>query len=351
MARDVDILLISLGTTRGLRLADEAFAALLQEAGASVALSGVALGHASRLRRAYPLIDLVEALAARRATPGPVLRLRPRAVVFSATTAALMAPRLAVPYAVRLDSPALLNRPGRRNAIQHALERRRLRAARLVLPTGRASATALPPDAARAVVVPPPVIAAPAATGSRERLAIAYAPDPKAKGLDVVCAAWGLARPDGARLAVFGIDAERGSAFLRRRGIAEPPGLEWRGMTSAAEFRATLRRSRAFVVGARWEDFGLAQLEALADGALLVTVPAAGAYEALPIARALEPALVSADAGAAALGSALRAAFALGDDRVARYRAEAAVRLAPYRPASIRSIIETDVLPALLRGA
>ena len=75
--------------------------------------------------------------------------------------------------------------------------------------------------------------------------------------------------------------------------MPEPDSVELRGTVPAAEFRARLRRARAFVHGARWEDWGQAPLEALADGALLATVPSGGPYEALRVARLLEPELVA----------------------------------------------------------
>jgi len=348
MSADVDLLVLSLGTTRGLRVADRTFAALAARAGASVTMAGVRVGWTRRLRRAYPVIDLVEALAARRALEPPLRRHRPRAVVFSTTTAALLAPRLAVPYAVRLDAPAALNRPGARNALQHALERRRLRAARVVLPWSRAAQAALPPGGARAVVVPPPVVASGPGDGRREPLAVAYTPDPKAKGLDVVCAAWAAAALPGARLAVYGIDPPRGRAFLARRGVPEPPGIEWRGAVAAEEFRAALRRARALVGGARWEDFGQAPLEALADGCPLATVPSGGPFEALALARELEPALVADAIDPGALAACVRAAFALDDERLAAYRARAAPALARFHPDRIFATLAGEVLPALL---
>jgi hypothetical protein len=43
-----------------------------------------------------------------------------------------------------------------------------------------------------------------------------------------------------------------------------------------AEFRTLLRRARAYVVAPRREDFGIAQLEALADGCRLVTTAPPG---------------------------------------------------------------------------
>ena len=84
--------------------------------------------------------------------------------------------------------------------------------------------------------------------------------------------------PD-ARLLVFGIDPDRGRAFLARFGIPEPAGLEWRGAVPREEFRAALRQAHVHVTSARWEDWGQAQLEALADGALLASTPAGGPFE------------------------------------------------------------------------
>ena len=126
-----------------------------------------------------------------------------------------------LPYAVRLDAPARLNRPGAHNAGIHALERRALAKARLVLPWSRAALDALPEGAAPAVVVPPPVAPSGEHTAERERLAVAYTPDVKAKGLDIVCGAWAAARLGDARLEVFGVESEPAMAHLRRV-VAQP---------------------------------------------------------------------------------------------------------------------------------
>jgi hypothetical protein len=342
-----DILLLSLGTTRGLRAADASFAAMVRAAGATVAVAGVRVGAARRLQRFYPAIDLVEVVAARRAAASALRRHDPRAVVVSTTTAAMLAPLGDRPYAVRLDAPAALNRPGRRNAIQHALERRRLRDARLLLPLSRAAERALPRGSAPSVVVPMP-IAASGPSGSRGRTAVAYTPDPKAKGLDVLGEAWRLAAISDARLLVFGIDAGRGRAFLARYGIAEPAGLEWRGTVPRSEFRAALRQALVHITSARWEDWGQAQLEALADGVLLATTPAGGPFEALGFARALAPRLVAAEVSAPALATAIRAAFELSPDERADYQRAAAVHLEPFREEAVQAAVAREVLPALL---
>jgi glycosyltransferase involved in cell wall biosynthesis len=336
----VDVLVLSLGTTRGLRVADAAFVEQVRAAGATAEAVAVRIGALDRLRRGYPANDLVEAAAARRA----VTSAQARSVVFSAVTAAMLAPRLDVPYAVRLDSPAALNRPGLRNKALHALERRALRGARLVLPWSRAARDALPVGSARAVVLPPPVESSGPPAASRERTAVAYVPDPKAKGLSLLSAAWREAAPSEARLAVYGIDADRAHRHLDRFGPPEPEGIEWMGQAPAAEFRAALRSCTVYVHSAVWEDFGQAPLEALADGALLATVPSGGAYEALRLARELDPALVAPDLEPTSLAECIRHAFERpGDD----YARRAAALLSPYRREALEATVREAVLPAL----
>ena len=89
--RPPDVLLLSLGTTLGWRAADAVFVDQLRWAGASVVATTVRIGASGRLRRAYPVTDLVEALAARRALRAALLRERPRALIISSTTAAMLA--------------------------------------------------------------------------------------------------------------------------------------------------------------------------------------------------------------------------------------------------------------------
>src|SRR5262245_51141735 len=95
--------------------------------------------------------------AARRTVRPAVERHEPRGVILSSTTAAMLLPSLPMPYAVRFDAPARLNRPGARNAPLHALERRAMRRARLTVPLSVAGAEALPKGAARPVIVSPPI--------------------------------------------------------------------------------------------------------------------------------------------------------------------------------------------------
>jgi hypothetical protein len=98
-----------------------------------------------------------------------------------------------------------------------------------------------------------------------------------------------------------------------------------------------------FVTAPRREDYGIAQLEALADGCALVTTPAPGPYAALPLARALAPRLVpDRDAGIAA---ALRAAL---DDPAPGYAERALAALAPFRRTGVDRTVAEELLPRLL---
>ena len=349
MARP-DVLLVSLGTTLGWRVADRMLIDQLERAGARTEAVSIGRGAADRLRRGYPVNDLVEMHAARRTVRTAVERLEPRAVIVSSTTASMLLPSLPVPYAVRFDGPARLNRPGARNAFLPLLERRAMRRARVTIPFSVAGAEALPDGAARAIVVSPPIdpSAGEPPAAERERLAVAYVPDPKAKGLDVLVGGWAAAAVEGARLAVYGLDPEWARSHLRRTGIPEPDTLELPGMVPAAEFRAALRRAHVFVHGARWEDWGQAPLEALADGALLATVPAGGPYEGLRLARQLDDRLVAERIDALALAPAIRAAFEMPDERVRAYREHAAELLRPYRSENVQEIVAGELLPALL---
>jgi glycosyltransferase involved in cell wall biosynthesis len=334
MAGTVDVVVVSLGTTPGLRRADDAFAEQLRAAGRSCETRRAVIGRTRLPRRTLAVVDLGQGLAARRAARGAAAGL----FVYSTVTAALLQPRRG-PYAVRFDAPAALNRPGPTGAWQRRAERRVLAGARVLLPWSEAASAAAPGDAPRVVVpVPIPELGH---DGDRELDAIAYAGDPDKRGLDVLCRAWAAAG-EGGRLVVGGIERERALRWLERRGVPEPAGVEWPGPVARERWLEAVRGARLFVNASRWEDHGISQLEALSAGAALVTVPSAGPYEALPLARRLAPRLVDGD-----LAAALSAGLALGVGELAAYRAAAAAALAPYRPAAVQALVEAEVVPRL----
>jgi glycosyltransferase involved in cell wall biosynthesis len=316
-----DVLLVSLGGTAGLREADAELAGSLRRAGAEVAEV-----HAARVRewRTYGLIELAWARSARAAARAGIAEHRPRAVLYSSTTAALLAP---APGAIRFDAPAAGNRPGRHGLWQRPVERRRLVAAPLLVPWSDGALAEAPLPRADAVVVPVPV--APSGPPQRERdiAAVTYGANPEKKGLDRVLAAWAIARRPDEELVVAGLDGP----------TAE--GVRFAGMLPRADYRALLRRARTFVCAPRREDYGIAQLEALVDGCVLVTTPAPGPYAALPLAAALDPRLVSEH-----LVGALRLAL---DDPAPDYAERALEALAPWRPEAVDRVVAEQLLPRL----
>ena len=266
-------------------------------------------------------------------------------MLYSSTTAALLAPR---PGAIRFDAPAAGNRPGRHGLWQRPVERRRLREAALLVPWSEGGLAEAPRPRADAVVVPVPVESSGAAS-ERDIAAITYGAHPEKKGLDRVLAAWAAARREGEELVVAGLDEARGRRFaaesLDGTGRGTPPdsrttGVRFAGTLPRAEYRALVRRARVFVTAPRREDYGIAQLEALADGAMLVTTAAPGPYAALALARALDPRLVADD-----LAGALRAAL---DEPAAGYAERAAAALRPWAPAAVDRVVAEVLLPRLL---
>jgi hypothetical protein len=324
----LDVLVVGLGATHGLRAAEDELAGALLRAGADVMLV-----RAQRPRevRTLALTDLVWARAARRAAVEALADADPAAVVYSTTTAALLWPQ---PGAIRFDAAAAGNRPGRHGIWQRPVERRRLAEAPLLIPQDPAALVEAGSPTTASVVVPIPV--EPSGDGAaheRDIAALTYATNPYKKGLDRVLAAWDVARREGEELVVAGL-----------RG-PDHEGVRYAGTLEPDAFRALLRRARVYVTAPRREDYGIAQLEALADGARVVTTPAPGPYAALPLLRAGAGWVAEPDP--ATLGAAVRAA--LDDPTDDALHAERALEaIAPFRRAAVDRTVAEELLPRLL---
>jgi glycosyltransferase involved in cell wall biosynthesis len=345
-----DIALVSLGTTPGLRKADQAFAEMARAAGLSCNVVTVGVGKSGSLRRQSTLTDVVEARAARNAASG----VKARVIVYSTITAALMQ-RPSGTYAVRFDALAAENRRGAAGAWSRRKETKILAGAKLLLPWGNAALKAIPPEVRNVPAIPlhvpvedslsADVSASLAGTAERDIDALAYAGYPEKRGLDVLIQAWQTSGLNTQRrLRVTGIDRSRAVEWLKKRKIDEPTGIEWSGLLEPGQFRYTLSRTRVFVNASRREDHGLSQLEALAAGAALVTVASDGPYEALPLAMKLESGLVSPSVTSQSLAFALRAGFQVNLDD---YATRAAELLRPYRREAIQQVFNEQVVPAL----
>jgi len=340
----VDVLLVSPGTTAGWRRVDDGFAEVLRELGLTVAIATTDFRIARHLRRTMAVTDLVEAAAMRRATTRALRRWEPRAIVYSSTQAPMLQPAARIRGAgVRFDALTTVNRPGWTNALTHALERRVLRLARVLLPSGLSADCRLPTaDSGAAAVIALPLPIEPAPARARRPMAVCYAGNPEKKGLDTIAAAWNRLEPS-LTLVVTGIDAAAGRRFLAEQRVAEPDGVEWAGVAAPDRFRELTASAELFVSASRFEDYGLAQLEALADGALLVTTRSEGPYEALPIAEQLDGRLVSND-----LTKAIRAAQAMREAERENYRTRARELLKNHSREELKRRVKDQLLPILL---
>jgi glycosyltransferase involved in cell wall biosynthesis len=336
-----DVLLVSLGSTAGLRRADDELQDSLRRAGARVA---IARPHPQEPLPTLMLTDLLWARAAREAAANIIeqQKLAPaRSIVYSTTTAALLWKQ---PGAIRFDATAAGNRRGRHGLWQRPLERRRLRRAPLLLPWSQGAIDETPALAGseRTLVLPVPVEPSGPSVAHRDIAAITYAANPSKKGLDRVLAAWRRLRSERPssedELLVAGASFEQ----LQGAGLlsAAEPGVRVLGPLSPEQFRAQLRRARVFVCAPRREDYGIVQLEALADGCQLVSTEAPGPYAALAIARELDPRLLGED-----LAGALRTAL---EDPLPDYAPRARRALAPFSREAVDRIVAEQLLPRLL---
>ncbi|MGO9903295.1 MAG: glycosyltransferase [Solirubrobacteraceae bacterium] len=327
MSSRVDILVVGIDGTPGWSAAAADLAASLARAGAQVA--SVSTGPVPRVRT-FALTDLSQAWLARRVAQRGIAAYAPTAVLYCSITAALLWP---APGAISLDSIAAENRPGRHGVWQRQVERRRLRQASLLLLWSRRALAPLHGEHAPALVVPPPVdpLGDPVGEAAREIDVVTYAADAEKRRLSYVLDSWREARREGETLVVAG-----------HEGLAPSAGVRSAGRLPRAEFRGLLRRAKVFVSAPRREDFGIAALEALAEGCILVSTPAPGPYPALDLARELDPRLVGEN-----IVAALRVAL---DQPLEGYAQRAATLLRPFATEAVDRTVAQDVLPRLLAG-
>ena len=299
-----------------------------------------------RLRFALPLVDLSEALAIRIATERACRQARPRALIYMTSIATLFEPRSRLGRAgIRYDALARENRPGWRGLLQ-----RPLRAAGPRRRQGPGAARARHHRRPRG----PGRDVAPDPGGDRERRAprakLGRRPSRRQPGEEG-------ARHDGRGL---GSGQAVGCAPPRRRhrpraGRALPRSARSRRPrfghlareSGGTDFGEQVATASAYLAASRFEDFGIAQLQALAAGTPLVTTPSAGPFEALRLARELSPVLVAEDRSATALAVALRSALDWDDAERDDFSLAARAQLKAYSPEAMRQRL-AEILALLL---
>jgi hypothetical protein len=177
---------------------------------------------------------------------------------------------------------------------------------------------------------------------------LTYAGSPAKKGLEIAVEAWLAARRPGWRLEVTGIDPDTGRAYLRRHGVPEPDDVAWLGVLDPVAHRRRCQQADVYLAASRYEDYGLGQLEALCDGAVLVTVPSPGPYAALDLAKRLDQRLVADAIDTGSLTRALGVALSYSEHDRQGYRDRASDLVEPYLGDTFIARLEREVLPSLL---
>ena len=137
------------------------------------------------------------------------------------------------------------------------------------------------------------------------------------------------------------------SSYLKFHGITAPSDIQFLGRLSQQEFAQELHAADLYLAASRYEDFGMAQLEAMGSGALVVSVPSRGPFEARSILQAVDERLLAKRADSSDLAEAIDYALTL-DRQNRRARVErCAALLAPYLRAALLRRIETELLPEL----
>lgn len=306
------------------------------------------------------LLDLAEAWSLRR-TLQRYLAAHPDVdtVIFATTTASLLQPSSVLDRsALRFDALACENRLGAACVLSRLLERRALRHIRVLMPM---SASRLPTlgrfrylqRADLVLPMPPPLDESDQQDGPDQPprqpgRVLCYAANPVKKGLDTILQAWSQRdRSVPSTLLIAGIDAVTAAPYLAEHGLVVTEDVQFLGRLPQPEFRDELRRAEVYLAASRYEDFGMAQLEAVNLGAVLVSVPSGGPFEAGTILRDVDAALLAGDDTPAALARALDHALRLDPAARAAVVAAGRDRLTPYLRSSLAERIRQRLLPAI----
>lgn len=356
---DEQILVVCSADTLGWRTIEDEFAASLARLGVPHTIVRPRRRLPRLMKASYATAELLEARAAERLLRKHLRSWRPSAVVMMSTTASFFVSLRRLRYqgieaAIRLDCPAALNRPGLAGLPQRTLERRRMAEATAVIAMGPRSSAAVEPLRGSVISLPTTIDVPPAGPPVEPKRLLAYIGNPQRKGLDRLIRAWNLIEPERGDLSliVTGIDPARAHAALERAGVELPTGVEWPGLLNRRRHLELLGSAAAYVSVSRWEEWGIAQLEALAAGIPLVTTRARGAYEAEPMARRLAPELFVIDPeNPRELGQAMLAASSISGEARKEYAARAHEMLLPFGPRAVDETMSGEVLPALLGTA
>ncbi len=351
----LNVVLVSSGTTLGQVVSDIEFEGMLTDAQVQVTRITPNFPRFAQRVDIIQLIDLVEAWTLAKTLRRYLRQNHPDAIIFATTTATLLQPKAVLRRSVlRFDALACENRTGHFSGISRRLERRAQRYVRGLMPWSSTLSPGLGrvaflDRAAIVIAMPPPLYPTILDDTARQRgRVLCYASNPRKKGLDTMVRAWAeLDRPRPATLVVVGVEPARAKKFLHNRGIDVPGGVEFHGNLSQAAFHDQLRRADVYLAASRYEDFGIAQLEAVNLGAVLVTTNSGGPFEARAMLQTVDPALIADQPTASSLASSMKYALDMSAPARAECVRECRTMLDPFMRNVLVDRIKSKLRPVL----
>jgi glycosyltransferase involved in cell wall biosynthesis len=161
------------------------------------------------------------------------------------------------------------------------------------------------------------------------------------KGLDILVKAWSMIH-ENKKLVVAGVNKDDATLYLKKKKVKIPDNVEFAGMLMREEYLSILAKSSFFVSASRFEEFGIALLEALSYGKPVAATPTIGPSEFL---REIDKNLISASFSPVDLANTIKYIEEhTGDEKIKK---DIKKYVDNYNYSNIRERLKKDVLDVL----
>jgi glycosyltransferase involved in cell wall biosynthesis len=175
-----------------------------------------------------------------------------------------------------------------------------------------------------------------------DNFAISYCSRPWIKGLDILVKAWSECHSTK-RLVITGINKKDAMLYLKKKKVKIGDNIEFAGVLPREKHLSILAKSSFFISPARFEEFGIAILEALSYGKPVVSTPTIGPPEFL---REIDKNLISASFSPVDLANTIEYVEEhTGDEKLTK---DIEKYVDDYNYSNIRERLKKDVLDVLL---
>jgi glycosyltransferase involved in cell wall biosynthesis len=162
------------------------------------------------------------------------------------------------------------------------------------------------------------------------------------KGLDILVKAWSMIH-ENKKLVVTGVNKEDAALYLKKKSIKIPDNIEFVGVMTRAGYVSKLARSGFYISASRFEEFGIAVLEALSYGKPVAATPTIGPSEFL---REIDKNLISPSFSPVDLANTIEYI----EEHVGEQRIQEDIEkyVEDYRYSNIKERLKKNVLDVLL---